>query len=213
MVTNEVIINFFIIAGIAVALIVAIAWATRSVIVHEVNKRHDLFKEKLQMEVSRTLDQFRKSLAEEKMIFSAMKDSRSDSLVQMYGIMIDIVKGCRDLSKPGLNNLPFVVAIAQNFVVSIRNFYDVYQKNGIYFSDAFCSAMDTFTEEHEPVIEEIVASIGTIARNQQEEQQMITDIQKSWSTFEMRIPSLIVEMKAEFHSLISGSSRRLWEKI
>ncbi|QEM68109.1 hypothetical protein FO488_08000 [Geobacter sp. FeAm09] len=207
MFSSDVAIQFLTVGGVAIALIVAVAWSTKSVIVHEVNKRHDLFKQQLQLDVTHTLEQFRNALTEEKMIFGAMQDSRSDSLVQLYGIMIDIGKNGRMLSRPGQSNLAAVVALAQDFLTSLQEFFDVYQKNGIYFSDEFCSAMNTFMTEDEGIVAEITATVGTPAAAFQDEQKKIADIQRSWGTFEMRIPVMIAEMKREFRRLVGGSSK------
>lgn len=207
MFSSNVVIQFLTIGGVAIAIIVAVAWATKSVIIHEINKRHDLFKQQLQQDVSHTLEQFRNALTEEKMIFGAMQDSRSDSLVHLYGIMIDIAKGGRLLSKPGQSNFTAIASLAQNFLTSIQEFFDVYQKNGIFFSDEFCSAMNVFMGEHEGVVADIAATVGTPAGSHQDEQKKISDIQKSWSTFEMRIPVIIAEMKREFRRLVGGSNR------
>ena len=207
MFSSNVAIQFLTIGGVAIAIIVAVAWATKSVIIHEINKRHDLFKQQLQQDVNQTLDQFRNALTEEKMIFGAMQDSRSDSLVQLYGIMIDIAKNGRLLSRPDQGSLTAVVSLAQDFMTSVQEFFDVYQKNGIYFSDEFCSAMNAFMGEHEGIVAEITATVSTPASALQDEQKKITDIQRSWSTFEMRIPAVISEMKREFHRLVGGSSK------
>jgi len=207
MFSSAVVIQFLTLGGVVIALIVAVAWSTKSVIVHEINKRHDLFKQQLQLDVTHTLDQFRKALTEEKMIFGAMQDSRSDSLVQLYGIMIDIAKNGRLLSRPDQGSLTAVVSLAQDFMTSVQEFFDVYQKNGIYFSDEFCSAMNAFMGEHEGIVAEITATVSTPASALQDEQKKITDIQRSWSTFEMRIPAVISEMKREFHRLVGGSSK------
>jgi len=206
MFSSDAVIQFLILGGVVIALIVAVAWATKLVIVQEVNKRHDFFKQQLQQEVSRTLDQFRNALAEEKMIFGTMQDSRSDSLVQLYGIMIDIAKHGSVLSKPVQSNLVAVVSLAQDFLTSIKEFFDIYQKNGIYFSDEFCSVMNTFMGEHESIIADMTTTVGTPAGTPQDEQKKITDIQRSWSTFELRIPAMIAEMKREFRRLVGGSS-------
>ena len=207
MFSSNVAIQFLTIGGVAIAIIVAVAWATKSVIIHEINKRHDLFKQQLQQDVNQTLDQFRNALTEEKMIFGAMQDSRSDSLVQLYGNMIDIAKNGRLLSKPGQSNFAAVASLAQDFLISIQEFFDVYQKNGIYFSDEFCSAMNSFMGEHEGIVADIAATISTPAGAHQDEQKKIADIQRSWSTFEMRIPVMIAEMKREFRRLVGGSSK------
>ena len=206
MFSNDVVIQFLILGGVAISFIVAVAWATKSVIVHEVNKRHELFKQQLQQEVSHTLDQFRNALAEEKLIFGAMQDGRSDSLVQLYGIMIDMAKNGRMLSKPWQSNLAAIVSLAQDFLAAIREFFDVYQKNGIYFSDEFCSAMNSFMSEHEGTVADLTATVGATTGACQDEQKKITDIQRSWSTFEMRIPVMIAEMKREFRRLVGGTS-------
>jgi|GEM_PF-1102667 len=206
MFSSDVLIQFLILGGVVIALIMAVAWAVKLVIIQEVNKRHELFKQQLQQEVSRTLDQFRNALAEEKMIFGTMQDSRSDSLVQLYGTIIDIAKHGSVLSKPGQTNQAAVVSIAQDFLASVREFYDVYQKNGIYFSDEFCSAMNTFMGEHEGIIAGMTATVGVPAGTLQEEQKKITDIQRSWGTFESCIPAMIAEMKREFRRLVGGSN-------
>jgi hypothetical protein len=204
---NNVVIYFLVIAGTSIGFLVAVAWTIRSVIVIEVTKRHELFRQQLQIEVSQTLDQFRKAMAEEKMIFGAMQDSRSDSLVQLYGIMIDIAKNGQNLSKPGLNNLPYAVGVAQLVLESINEFFSVYQKNGIYFSDEFCSAMDKIMREHENTFANIAGAINAKAANLQEEQSKVINIQKEWNTFETHIPAVIAEMKNEFRRLIGGSSK------
>ena len=50
MFSSEAVIHFLILGGVAIASIVAVAWTTKSVIIHEVNNRHDLFKRQLQQE-------------------------------------------------------------------------------------------------------------------------------------------------------------------
>jgi hypothetical protein len=207
MFSSDVVIQFLTVGGVAIAFIVAVAWSIKSVIIHEVNKRHVLFKQQLQQDVSHTLEQFRNALAEEKMIFGAMQDSRSDSLVQLYGTMIDIAKNGRVLSKLGQNDLAAVVSHAQDFLASLQVFSDVYQRNGIYFSDDFCSVMNALMAEHEGVVANITAAVSTPVSAFQDEQNKITDIQRSWSTFEMRIPAMIDEMKREFRRLVGGSSK------
>jgi hypothetical protein len=207
MFSSDVVIQFLTVGGVVIVFFVAVAWSIKSVIIHEVNKRHELFKQQLQQDVSHTLEQFRNALAEEKMIFGAMQDSRSDSLVQLYGTMIDIAKNGRVLSKLGQNDLTAVVSHTQEFLASLQVFSDVYQRNGIYFSDAFCSVMNAFMAEHEGVVAKITATVNTPVSAFQDEQNKITDIQKSWSTFEMRIPAMIAEMKREFRLLVGGSSK------
>lgn len=207
MFSSDVFIQFLTAGGVVIAVIVAAAWSTKSVIVHEVNKRHDLFKRQLQQDVSHTLEQFRNALTEEKMIFGAMQDSRSDSLVQLYGTMIDIAKNGRVLSKLGQNDLTSVVSHAQDFLTSLQVFSDVYQRNGIYFSDEFCSVMNAFMAEHEGAVADITVTVSTPVSAFQDEQKKITDIQRSWSTFEMRIPAMIAEMKREFRRLVGGSNK------
>ena len=206
MFSNEVVIQFLTVGGVVIAFIVAVAWSIRSVIIHEVNKRHDLFNQQLQQDVSHTLEQFRNALAEEKMIFGAMQDSRSDSLVQLYGIMIDIAKNGKVLSKLGQNDLMAVVSHAQNFLASLQVFFDVFQKSGIFFSDDFCSVMNASMTEHEGIVANIAATVGTPVSAFQDEQHKITDIQRSWSTFEMRIPAMIAEIKKEFRRMVGGSN-------
>jgi hypothetical protein len=207
MFSSDVVIQFLAFGGVVIAIIVAVAWTTKSAIIHEVNKRYDLFKRQLQQDVSHTLEQFRNALAEEKTIFGAMQDSRSDSLVQLYGIMIDIAKNGRVLSKLGQSDLTDVVSHARDFLASLQVLFDVYQRNGIYFSDEFCSVMNAFMAEHEGAVVNITAMVGTPAGAFQDEQKKITDIQRSWSTFEMRIPAMIAEMKTEFRRLVGGSSK------
>ncbi|MGD0586811.1 MAG: hypothetical protein ABSA86_13745 [Oryzomonas sp.] len=206
MFSSDVIIQFLTVGGVVIAIIVAVAWSTKSVIVHEVNKRHDLFKQQLQQDVSHSLEQFRNALTEEKMIFGAMQDSRSDALVQLYSTMIDIAKNGKVLSKLGQSDLTAVVSHALDFLTSLQVFYDAYQRNGIYFSDEFCSVMNAFMAEHEGAVADITARVGASAGAFQDEQKMITDIQRSWSTFEMRIPVMIAEIKREFRRLVGGSS-------
>jgi len=206
MFSSDVVIQFLTVGGVVIVVFVAVAWSIKSVIIHEVNKRHELFKQQLQQDVRDTLEQFRNALTEEKMIFGAMQDSRSDSLVQLYGTMIDIAKNGRVLSKLGQNDLAAVVSHAKDFLASLQEFFDVYQRNGIYFSDEFCSVMNAFMAEHEGVVANITAMVG-IPVSFQEEQNKITDIQRSWSTFELRIPAMIAEMKREFRQLVGGSSK------
>ncbi|MDR3580983.1 MAG: hypothetical protein P4L44_13565 [Oryzomonas sp.] len=207
MFSSDVVIQFLTLGGVVIAIIVVVAWATKSVIIQEVNKRHDQFKRQLQQDVSQTLEQFRKALAEEKMIFGAMQDNRSDSLVQIYGTMIDIAKYGRVLSKLGQSDLASVVSHAQEFLASLQVLSDIYQKNGIYFSDEFCSAMNAYMAEHEGAVANITAAVNTPVSSFQDEQKKITDIQTSWSTFEMRIPAMITEMKREFRRLVGGSNK------
>jgi hypothetical protein len=121
--------------------------------------------------------------------------------------MIDIAKNGRALSKPGQANLMVVVSLAEVFLTSVQEFFDVYQKNGIYFSDDFCSAMNAFISEHEGAVSDIAAAVGGPVGASQDEQKKITDIQRSWSTFELRIPAMIAEMKTEFRRLVGGSSK------
>jgi hypothetical protein len=207
MFSSDVVIQFLIFGGVVIAMIVAVAWTTKSIIIQEVNKRHDQFKRQLQQDVSQTLEQFRKALAEEKLIFGAMQDSRSDSLVQLYSTMIDIAKYGRVLSKLGQSDLTAVISHAKDFLASLQGLSDVYQKNGIYFSDEFCSVMNAYMAEHEGAVANITAAVNTPVGSLQEEQKKITDIQASWSTFEMRIPAMITEMKREFRRLVGGSSK------
>lgn len=205
--TRNFVIYFLVIAGTSIGFLVAVALTIKSVIAMEVTKRHELFRQQLQQEVTQTLEQFRKAMAEEKLIFGAMQDSRSEVLVQLYCNMIEIAKSGQNLSKPGLNNLPYAVGAAQLILASIHEFFDVYQKNGIYFSDEFCSAIDGFMKEHEKPLADIAAAMNTRGANPQEEQKLIAGIQKPWSDFEAHIPSLIAEMKQEFRRLIGGSSK------
>jgi hypothetical protein len=146
-------------------------------------------------------------MAEEKLIFGAMQDSRSESLVQLYCTMIEIAKNGHNLSKPGLNNLPYAVGVAQLILASIQEFFDVYQKNGIYFSDEFCSAIDGFMKEHEKPLADIAVAMNTKAATPQEEQKLVAGIQKGWNDFETHIPAVIAEMKQEFRRLIGGSNK------
>ncbi len=182
---------FLIIAGTALGFMIAVAWAIKSIIASEVTKRYELFRQQLQMEANQTLDQFRKSMAEEKLVFGTMMDSRSDSLVQLYGIMIDIAKNGRELSKHGLNNLPFVIGLIQSVMASTHEFFGAYQKNGIYFSDEFCAAMDVLQRNHEKTLVDFTAAIQAKVATPQDEQRAIATIQKSWSAFENDIPAAI----------------------
>jgi len=207
MFSNDVVIQFLTLGGVVIAIIAAVAWMIRLITIHEVNKRHDLFKQQLQQDVIHSIEQFRKSLAEEKMIFGAMQDNRSDSLVQLYGTMIDIAKNGRGLSRPGQSDLSAVVSHALDFLTSFQLFSDVYQRNGIYFSDDFCSVMNAFLAEHEGVVANITTAVNTPAGSYQDEQNKISDIQTSWSTFEMRIPAMIAEMKREFRLMVGGASK------
>jgi hypothetical protein len=207
MFTNETTINFVIIAGTAVSLLVAITWAARSLIIHEINRRHLMFQQQLQADVNQTLEQFRKSLADEKMIFGAMQDARAEPLVQLYGMMIELAKNCRGLSKPGLSNLPLAVATARQFMESVQHFFDLYEKNGIYFSDDFCKVMNASLAESERTTAAMVATLGRMAATPEEEQQMIAMLQAAWGEFEMTIPRLITEMKTEFHRVVGGQGR------
>lgn len=207
MFSSDVVIQFLSFGGVAIAIIVAVAWATKSVIIHEINKRHDLFKRQLQQDVSHTLEQFRKALAEEKMIFGATQDNRSESLVQLYGTMIDIAQNGSVLSKPGQSDLLAVVSRAEYFLASLRALSDTYQRNGIYFSDEFCSVMNAHMAQHEGAVGNITAAVNTPAISLQDEQDRISDIQRSWSTFEVCIPDMIAEMKTEFRRLVSGSGK------
>ena len=209
MFSSEVYIQLLTLGGVVIAIIVVVAWTTKSVIIHEVNKRHDLFKQQLQQDVSHTLEQFRKALAEEKMIFGAMQDNRSDSLVQLYGTLIDIAKNGRVLSKLVQSNLTTVVSHAQNFLASLHELSDAYQRNGIYFSDEFCSAMNAYMSEQEGAVANITNVVNTPALSYLDEQKKIADIQMSWSTFEMCIPAMIAEMKKEFRRVVGGSNKWL----
>lgn len=205
--TRNVALYFLVIAGTSIGFLVAVALTIKSVIVMEVTKRHEQFRQQLQLEVSQTLEQFRKVMAEEKLIFGAMQDNRSESLVQLYCTMIEIAKSGQNLSKPGLNNLPYAVGVAQLILTSIQEFFDVYQKNGIYFSDEFCSAIDGFMKEHEKPLADIAIAMNTRAATPQEEQSLVAGIQKGWNDFEVHIPAVIAEMKHEFRRLIGGSSK------
>lgn len=198
---------FLIIAVTALGFMVAVAWAIKSIIASEVTKRYELFRQQLQIEVNQTLDQFRKAMAEEKLVFGTMMDSRSDSLVQLYGIMIDIAKNGRELSKHGLNNLPFVIGLIQSVMASTHEFFEAYQKNGIYFSDEFCAAMDVIQKNHEKTLADFTAAIHAKVVTPQDEQKAISDIQKSWSVFENDIPLAITEMKREFRRMVGGASK------
>ncbi len=198
---------FIVIGGTALGFLIVVAWTIKSIIASEVTKRYELFRQQLQLEVSQTLDQFRKTMAEEKMVFGTMMDSRSDSLVQLYGLMIDIAKTGRELSRHGLNNLPFAVGTAQSVLASTQEFFGTYQKNGIYFSDEFCAAMDTFLKNREKEMADFAAAVNTRVATPRDEQNVIAQIQKSWSAFEGEIPVAITEMKREFRRLVGGSSK------
>ena len=198
---------FIVIAGTALGFLVMVAWTIKSIIASEVTKRYELFRQQLQLEVSQTLDHFRKTMAEEKMVFGTMMDSRSDSLVQLYGLMIDIAKTGRDLSKHGLNNLPFAVATAQSVLASAQEFIGTYQKNGIFFSDEFCSSMDAFQKNHDKALAGFTAAVQAKVATPQDEQGVIAQIQKAWGTFEGEIPVAITEMKREFRRLVGGASK------
>jgi len=198
---------FLVIAVTALGFMVAVAWTIRSIIASEVTKRYELFRQQLQIEVNQTLDQFRKSMAEEKLVFGTMMDGRSDSLVQLYGIMIDMAKNGRELSKHGLSNLPFVVGLVQSVMASTHEFFGAYQKSGIYFSDEFCAAMDVIQKNHEKTLADFTAAIHAKIVTPQDEQKAIADIQKSWSVFENDIPLAITEMKREFRRMVGGASK------
>lgn len=198
---------FVVIAVTALGFLVLVAMTIKSIIASQVTTRYELFRQQLQVEVSQTLEQFRKTMAEEKMVFGTMMDSRSDSLVQLYGFMIDVAKNGRELSKHGLNNLPLAIGTAQLVLASTQEFFSVYQKNGIYFSDDFCTAMDAFQKKHDKLTTDLTVAIHTKVTTPQDEQNVISQIQKPWSTFESDIPAVITEMKREFRRLVGGASK------
>jgi hypothetical protein len=200
-------IYFLVIAGTSIGFLVAVALTIKSVIVTEVTKRHELFRQQLQLEVTQTLEQFRKIMAEEKLIFGAMQDGRSESLVQLYCNMIEVAKNGQNLSKPGLNNLPYAVGVAQFILASMHDFATVFQKGGIYYSDEFCYSIDGFMAEHEKAFADIAAAMNTRAATSQEEQKLVTNIQKEWIDIETHIPAVITEIKKEFRRVVGGAGK------
>jgi len=198
---------FIVIAVTALGFLIMVSWTIKSIIASQVTKRYELFRQQLQLDVSQALEQLRKTMAEEKMVFGTMMDGRSDSLVQLYGLMIDVAKNGRELSKHGLSNLPFAVGTVQTVLASTQEFFGTYQKNGIYFSDEFCAAMDPFQVKHEKLVAEFAAALQMKVATPQDEQNVIAHIQKSWGAFESDIPAAITEMKREFRRLVGGASK------
>ncbi|HEY4743704.1 MAG TPA: hypothetical protein VIH45_03540 [Desulfuromonadaceae bacterium] len=198
---------FIVIAVTALGFLFMVSWTIKSIIASQVTRRYELFRQQLQSEVGQALEQLRKTMAEEKMVFGTMMDGRSDSLVQLYGLMIDVAKNGRELSKHGLNNLPFAVGTVQTVLASAQEFFGTYQKNGIYFSDEFCAAMDPFQVKHEKLAAEFAAALQMKVATPQDEQNVIAHIQKSWGAFENDVPGAITEMKREFRRLVGGASK------
>lgn len=202
------VIGYFIIIGVtALGFLLLVSWTIKSIIASEVTKRYDQFHLQLQQEVSQTLEQFRKTMAEEKMVFGTMMDSRSDSLVHLYGLMIDVGKNGRELSRHGLNNLSFAVGTVQSVLAATQEFFGTYQKNSIFFSDDFCTAMDLIQKKHEKLLGDFTTAVQMQVESPRDDQKVIAHIQKAWAAFEGDIQTAISEMKREFRRLVGGSSK------
>lgn len=197
---------YFFVVILCVFLFTCIAaWLTKGILTQDVNRKIEDFNKKLKVEMEKTLEEFKRSLDEQRMLFRAMQETKTNALVGLYGMLVDT----KALGKDFLKEEKFsarasrAVAIAEGFSTLLSEF----QKNAIHFSKNFSGYVENLNSLLEPALEALHAAGSRTPKSDKESKTLIGEMGQAWVVIEDQFTPLINEMKREYRKMSGAADR------
>lgn len=197
---------YFIVIILCVLLFTGVAvWLMRGVLTQDVNHKIEDFNKKLKVEMDRTLEEFKRSLDEQRMLFRAMQETKTNALVGLYGMLVETKSLGKDFLKEEKFSAraPRAVAIADGFTKLLTE----YQKNAIHFSKIFSDYLENLLSLLDPAIAALREAGSHTPKSDKESRALMGEMGQAWVIIEDQFAPLINEMKREYRKM-SGSADR-----
>lgn len=201
---TDILLYIFVIGGAALLLLVMVVWVTKSMLTQEMERHLSLFKMKIRAETDVALESFKNGVQSQ----MAVRENKANNVAKLYAHLIDVLKagkGFASINQDGSqrNRVEKGKAVAD----AVREFFDYYQKQSLYFSDDLCKAMDKFIAKHEPTVELLEVADAQASRDNEEiNMQMLL----GWQKLEDQVQPLMKKMKGEFRN--SQTATQLWSE-
>lgn len=197
---------YFIVVILCVFLFTCAAvWLMKGVLTQDVNHKIEEFNQKLKIEMERTLEEFKHSLDDQRMLARAMQETKTNALVVLYGMLVET----KNLGKDLIHREKFSARATQAVAISegFTGLLTEYQKNSIHFSPIFCDYLDALVVQLDPAIAMLRDAGSQTPKNDKDARLLMSDINQAWVVIEDQLAPLINEMKREYRKM-SGSSDR-----
>lgn len=201
------ILSLLVAAG-TILVIIFVAWVTRAMLDKDMTKKLEFFNQTLKEEMDRTLDEFKSSLNEQKMIFNTMQEKKTEKLVQLYAHFTDVTKEGRNFT--AVKQYNELARKSKVIAECIKKFFDFYHENEILFSDELCDTFDKFIAKHDATVQHFNTGIESKPANEQEKELEIRKLNYSWCEFEDQVPTIRSELKKEYNKMVHSLGTYNW---
>lgn len=197
--------------GILLFLVVFVM-GTRSLLANDMDRKIRSFKQQLTVETEDALEQFRKGV----MTQLAKQEERAKTLADIYSMLVQIGSTGREFAalSRGEGDITVRLQKAAELGVRIQEFFTLYQKHSIYFTDKLTVYMDKFAREFEPHLALLCSALEKKPGNSRAEEKLRKDLRAAWNRFEEQVLTLQGELKSEFRRS-SGTAiiTDLWSSV
>jgi hypothetical protein len=180
--------------GAVVLLMVATTYWSVNYFTQQLGQRTlERFHAHLAQEVEAALEIFRERMCDQ----VVLQGKKSDSLANLYAILIDILRLGREFCTTCGKEEPVQVEKKVRAINDgCRNFFDQYHKESLHFAGEFCSTLDSFAILHKEVMNALEKELY---RKDVPERVKEMEYRKVWLRLEDRVVAVMDLVRHEFH--------------
>jgi hypothetical protein len=180
--------------GAVVLLMVAATYWSVNYFTQQLGQRTlERFHAHLAREVEAALEIFRERLCDQ----VVQQGKKSDSLANLYAVLIDLLRLGREFSATCGKEEPVQVEKRIRAINdSCHTFFDQYHKESLHFGGEFCSTLDSFALLHKEVINALEKELY---RKDVSDRAKELEYRKVWLRLEDRVVTVMDLVRREFH--------------
>lgn len=188
-------------------LVGAVAWLTRSIIIHFLSKDVETFKQQLthqsSLEIERVKHDLRLIAVEHEQRTALLHERRADVIAKLYQLLVEFLDAAESFAAvveySGESSKP---EKAKTFNKKAFDFHQFFRANRIYFSEATCAAVDELFREVGSSISGFQLWLGISQTQERAMEKMDQAWSNAWDSIQKKVPPLLMIVQNEFRGIL-----------